>query len=88
MRIERFEVIPDSFDYAPTGQRVAAMWSGDDTIKRGMVRAVKELWGMNLFSHEGRWGATAGDAGAAGLDEMSEIADLGNGLCFRRRPVN
>jgi hypothetical protein len=38
-RIEGFEVIPDSFDYAPTGQTVVGMWSGDDTVKRqGLLR--------------------------------------------------
>ena len=47
-RIEAFAVIPDSFDYAPTGQTVAAMWNGDDTVKRDMVRAVKSSWGMAL----------------------------------------
>src|SRR5260370_19716461 len=34
--IEDFEVIPDSFDYAPTGQTLADMWSGDDAVKRNL----------------------------------------------------
>jgi DNA invertase Pin-like site-specific DNA recombinase len=87
-RIEGFEVIPDSFDYAPTGQSVAGMWNGDDTIKRGMVRAVKESWGMNLINHEGQWGIAIGAAGSTVTGEANGIVDLGNGLCFRRQPAN
>ncbi len=52
-RIEGFEVTPDSFDYAPTGQTVAGMWSGDETVKRNMVKAVKESWGLALAAS--RW---------------------------------
>ena len=48
-RIEGFVIVPDSFDYAPPGQTVAQMWSdGDDTVRRGMARAVKESWGMAI----------------------------------------
>jgi hypothetical protein len=46
--IDRFQIIPDSFDYAPTGQTVAGMWNGDDTVKRNMVKAVKDSWGLAL----------------------------------------
>ncbi len=53
--------MPDSFDSAPTGQTVAQMWNGgDNTVKRGMVRAVKESWGMILANHEGQWGIDIG----------------------------
>ena len=61
-RIEGFAIVPDDFDYAPTGQTVAQMWNdGDDTVKRGMVRAVKESWGMILKNHEGQWTNRHGD---------------------------
>jgi len=84
-RIEGFVIVPDSFDYAPTGQTVAQMWNdGDDVVKRGMVRAVKESWGMTLVNHEGQWGIAIGTAGSKGLEEAGGIVDLGNGLCFRR----
>ena len=84
-RIEGFAVVPDSFDYAPTGQTVAQMWNdGDDAVKRGMVRAVKESWGMILANHEGQWGIAIGTAGSKGTGDASGIVDLGNGLCFRR----
>jgi DNA invertase Pin-like site-specific DNA recombinase len=84
-RIEGFAVVPDSFDYAPTGQAVAQMWNdGDDTVKRGTVRAVKESWGMTLANHEGQWGIAIGTAGSKGPGNVNGIVDLGNGLCFRR----
>jgi DNA invertase Pin-like site-specific DNA recombinase len=84
-RIEDFAIVPDSFDYAPTGQNVAQMWNdGDDTVKRGMVRAVKESWGMILASHEGQWRIAIGTADSKGPRDANGIVDLGNGLCFRR----
>jgi DNA invertase Pin-like site-specific DNA recombinase len=84
-RIEGFAIVPDSFDYAPTGQTVAQMWNdGDDTVKRGMVRAVKDSWGMILANHEGQWVIDTGTAGSKGTGDANGIVDLGNGLCFRR----
>jgi DNA invertase Pin-like site-specific DNA recombinase len=82
-RIERFEVIPDSFDYAPTGQTVADMWNGDDGVKRKMIRAVKDSWGIALSEHGGQWGVRIGTE-FKDLSDASGIVDLGNGLCFRR----
>lgn len=84
-RIEGLVIVPDSFDYAPTGQTVAQMWNaGDDTIKRGMVRAVKASWGMVLANHDGRWGIAVGTARPEDPEGTGGIVDLGNGLCFRR----
>lgn len=82
-RIEGFEVIPDSFDYAPTGQTVAGMWNGDDTVKRSMVKAVKDSWGLALAEHEGQWGIKIG-TDFRDVSSADGIVDLGNGLCFRR----
>jgi hypothetical protein len=83
-RIEGFAVIPDSFDYAPTGQTVAGMWSGDDAVKRNMVKAVKGSWGLALADHGGgQWGIKIG-ADFTGTSDGDGIVDLGNGLCFRR----
>ncbi|GIE99822.1 recombinase family protein [Paractinoplanes rishiriensis] len=84
-RIEGFVIVADRFDYAPTGQTVAEMWNaGDDTVKRGMARAVKASWGMVLAEHGGRWGIAIGSAGHNGPADTIGIVDLGNGLCFRR----
>jgi DNA invertase Pin-like site-specific DNA recombinase len=84
-RIEGFVIVPDSFDYAPTGQTVAQMWNdGDDTVKRGMVRAAKKSWGMILANHGGQWVIDVGTAGSQGGD-ANGIVNLGNGLCFRRQ---
>lgn len=85
-RIERFVIVPDSFDYAPTGQTVAQMWNdSDDTVKRGMARAAKNSWGMILTRNGGQWVIDVGTAGAQGGGDASGIVDLGNGLCFRRQ---
>lgn len=84
-RIEGFVIVPDDFDYAPTGQTVARMWNdGDDAVKRGMVRAVKKSWGMILANHEGQWVIDTGTAETKDARETRGIVDLGNGLCFRR----
>jgi DNA invertase Pin-like site-specific DNA recombinase len=84
-RIEGFAVVPDKFDYAPTGRTVGQMWNdGDDTVKRGMVRAVKETWGMTLTRHDGQWTIAVGTEGAQSGGDTDGIVDLGNGLCFRR----
>jgi DNA invertase Pin-like site-specific DNA recombinase len=87
-RIEGFVVVPDSYDYAPTGQTVAQMWtSGDEDVQRGMVRAVKQAWGVVLTSNEGQWIVSIGTAAAADTGNSGDadgIVDLGNGLCFRR----
>ena len=84
-RIEAFAVVPDRFDYAPTGQTVAGMWNdGDDTVKRGMVRAVRQAWGLSLARQGGQWGLAVGTAGPHGTGDAGGIVDLGGGLCFRR----
>jgi hypothetical protein len=84
-RIESFAIVPDDYDYAPTGQTVAQMWNGgDDSLKRGIVRAVKESWGMILADHDGQWRIAIERAGSKDLGNADGIIDLGNGLCFRR----
>jgi hypothetical protein len=55
--IDGFELIPDADDYAETGQTVSQMWTAGDTdVKRRMVRAIKDSWGLALSEHEGQWG--------------------------------
>jgi DNA invertase Pin-like site-specific DNA recombinase len=84
-RIEGFALVPDDFDYAPTKQTVAQMWNdGDDTVKRGIVRAAKKSWGMILAKHEGQWVIDIGKADSKSTGDANGIVDLGNGLCFRR----
>ena len=84
-RIESFVIVDDDYDYAPTGQTVAQMWNdGDDSVKRGIVRAVKESWGMILADHEGQWRIAMETAGSKDAGNADGIIDPGNGLCFRR----
>ena len=81
-RIEGFKIIDDDFDYAPTRQTVAGMWSGDDTVKRNMVRAVKASWGLAVSEHEGQWAVKYG-TDVRDTSDAAGIIDLGDGLCFR-----
>jgi DNA invertase Pin-like site-specific DNA recombinase len=81
--IEGFTVIPDDYDYAPTGQTVAQMWTGgDDGVKRGITLSLKKAWGMTLTENEGEWVIAIGAEGPKAAE--GRIVDLGNGLCFRR----
>lgn len=82
--IEAFTVVPDSYDYAPTGQTVAGMWDGGDTVKRDMVKAVKGSWGLALAEHAGQWRVKLG-TDPKDTGDADGIVDLGNGLCFRRQ---
>lgn len=83
-RLETFVVVPDRFDYAPTGQTVAQMWAdGDDAVKRRMVRAVQAAWGLVLGFVEGKPEILMGSGAEDAFKDRNEFADLGNGLCFR-----
>ena len=85
--IDGFEVIPDAYDYAETGQTVSQIWTAGDTdVKRGMVRAIKDSWGLALSEHEGQWGIKIG-TDYMDMSDAHGIVDLGNGLCFRREPA-
>ena len=81
--INNFKIVPDVYDYAETGQTVAHMWATAGTDeKRGMVRAIKDSWGLALTQRDGEWGLTIG-AGFTDASGADGIVDLGNGLCFR-----
>lgn len=80
--IEAFKIIPDSFDYAPTGQTISHMWGhGDDTVKRGMVRAIKTTGGISLTENGIR-------VTLVYPAKHGEIIDLGGGICYRRTLPN
>jgi hypothetical protein len=86
--IADFTVVPDVYDYAPTGQTVGQMWAAGDTdARRGMVRAIKESWGLALAEHGSHWEITIG-TGFTGASGSDDIVDLGNGLCFRRESAH
>jgi hypothetical protein len=42
---------------------------------------------MILASHDGQWGIAIGTAGHESTENPAGIVDLGNGLCFRRKPA-
>jgi DNA invertase Pin-like site-specific DNA recombinase len=78
-RIESFEVIPDSYDYAETGHTVASMWlGGDDVVKRGMLKAVKAAGTLGLVQREGAWVVKVYAPKGSG-----DVVDLGGGICFK-----
>ncbi|MBO0801718.1 MAG: recombinase family protein [Nocardiopsaceae bacterium] len=84
-RIDGFEIVPDTFDYAPTGQTVAERWNdGDDAEKRRFARAIKNAWGMILAERGGEWVITFMADKSAETRGAGDIVDLGDGLCFPR----
>ena len=83
-QIEAFKITPDSFDYAPTGQTVAQLWTaGDSAVKRGMVRAVKNAGGLTLTAN-GEIEIIELEPWAGDPGKGYGIVNLGGGLCFRR----
>lgn len=83
-RIGEFVIVPDAFDFAPTGETVSDRWhNGDAEAKAMMVRAAKKSYGMSLVYREGQWAVAMGTAGPADPANPDGIVDLGNGLCFR-----
>lgn len=84
-RLASFVVIPDSYDYAPTGRTVAQMWSkGDGAVKRAMVTAVRDSWGLSLSVQDSGDPLVSMGKDGADFPAPGKVADLGNGLCFRR----
>ncbi|MBL7493608.1 recombinase family protein [Frankia sp. AgB1.9] len=83
--IDGFILVPDVYDYAETGQTVGQMWKAADAkAKQGILRAIRDSWGLALSKDGGRWGITIG-TGFTSADDANDIVDLGNGLCFRRQ---
>lgn len=82
--IAGFAIVPDVYDYTATGQTVGQMWAaGGIEAKRGMIRAIRQAWGLALSENDGQWVIDIG-TGGTGTGGAGEIVDLGNGLCFRR----
>jgi len=80
--IDGFKVIPDTFDYSPTGQTIAQMWeASDDAGKRAMIQAVKASGAVHLIERDGEWGVRV-RTGLPG--KQGDVIDLGGGICFRR----
>jgi DNA invertase Pin-like site-specific DNA recombinase len=95
-QIESFVIVPDDYDYAETGQTLSEMWNdSDDTVKRGMVRAVKNKMGLDISTDADDekdliyTGVIPSEieANAIGVFpaeiENNGIVDLGGGICFR-----
>jgi DNA invertase Pin-like site-specific DNA recombinase len=76
--IDGFAVVPDTFDYTPTGQTISGMFtSGDETVKRSMAKAVKASGGIWLTEDGVR-------IVRAMPGKLGDVINLGGGLCYRR----
>jgi hypothetical protein len=80
-QVSEFRLIPDSFDFAPTGQMLSEVWA-DDTNKARILRAIKSSMGLDLAP-------TLDDQpliyiGTLPPETIKDgICDLGGGICFR-----
>jgi DNA invertase Pin-like site-specific DNA recombinase len=83
-RIAGFMLVPDVFDYAPTGQTVGSMWNGSEDGKRRIVKAVAATLGLDITPV---WGMDEHnfytDYAFRREDIVDGIVDLGEGVCFR-----
>jgi hypothetical protein len=52
-----------------------------DTVKRNMVKAVKDSWDLAFSEHERQWGINIG-TDVKDMSSTEGIVNLGNGLCF------
>lgn len=80
--IDAFTVIPDTFDYTPTGQTISEMFTlGDETVKRSMAKAVKAIGGIWLTENGVRIVRLM-------PGKQGDVINLGGGLCYRRTEPN
>jgi DNA invertase Pin-like site-specific DNA recombinase len=83
--ISAFQVVPDSFAYAPVSdgpRTVAELWASSDDAKRRVVRAVKSALGLEVNELDGPVRLSPAAEMLSGDSEG--IVDLGSGVCFRR----
>lgn len=75
--IEAFTVVPDTFDYAPTGETLAALWA-DEANRHSMLKAIKQTMGLDFYPPNDIY------LGVIPSETVKDnICDLGNGICFR-----
>jgi hypothetical protein len=76
-RIEAFTVIPDSFDYAPTGKTLADLWA-EEANRHSMLKAIKQTMGLDFYPPDDIY------LGVIPSETVTDgIVDLGGGICFR-----
>jgi len=87
-QINSFELVPDTYDYAETGETISGMWESADPgqadgleQRRAMIQAVKNAGSIVLMPQaDGSWGIRVI---LITRREGEPIIDLGGGLCFR-----
>jgi DNA invertase Pin-like site-specific DNA recombinase len=80
--ISGFSLIPDTYDFAPTGQTIADLW-GNATPdgRRAMVKAVADTGSIALSRENDGWRIRVRIPLGT---KATPIVNLGAGLCFRR----
>jgi DNA invertase Pin-like site-specific DNA recombinase len=77
--ISAFQMVPDSFDYAPVGdgpKTVAELWASSDDAKRKVVKAARWPLGL-MITDDGLEISPAPELLGPG------VVDLGDGVCFK-----
>jgi hypothetical protein len=75
--VKDFTVIPDDFDYAPTGKTLAGLWS-DEANRNNMLKAIKRTMGLDFYPPDDVY------VGVIPSETVTDgIVDLGGGVCFR-----
>jgi hypothetical protein len=80
--IAAFQIVPDTYDYAETGETISGMWERADLDqRRAMISAVKDSGSIVLrLKDDGNWGIRVR---LVTRRPGEPIIDLGHGLCFR-----
>jgi DNA invertase Pin-like site-specific DNA recombinase len=76
-QIEAFTVVPDTFDYAPTGKTLADLWA-EEANRHSMLKAIKQTMGLDFYPPDDIY------LGVIPSETVTDgIVDLGGGICFR-----
>lgn len=78
--IKDFTLIPDDYDFAPTGQKLGQMWQESGDGKRKIVKAIKGAFGFQFAVKGSEWKLTLNEYNVEHRDD--NIVDLGDGVCF------
>jgi len=76
-QVRDFTVIPDDFDYAPTGKTIADLWA-DESSRNSMLKAIKRTMGLDFYPPDDVY------IGVMPTEVVNDgIVDLGGDVCFR-----
>ncbi len=84
--IGAFQIVPDSFDYAPVSdgpRTVAELWASSDDAKRAFTKAVKLALGLEVIEQGDDAPLRIFPAADMLSGDSDGIVDLGAGVCFK-----